>query len=1333
MNGSGDKIIGSGNVGIGATSPGFKLDVVGNAGFGLSTNGIQIGSVEAGTPGSDEHTIRSRGTDTELTLKSVGTGSLYFGNYSALAQMTSAGDLLPHADNDDNLGSVAKRWNTGFIRNLCLGDGSDCSDKWPLGYWTQPTSSNYLYATDTLKYVGIGTTTPAQKLDVAGIGKFGDYALIGTNIAAGYYQDSANGAYRALSASGDRGYYFQSYNGASTTMYVGLNGTYAGRVGIGTATPGYQLDVKGTAGFNTAIYGDGKIVAQTNDAYLRINQSSQFASGIWVGSSNLMLYGGHLYVGSQGGMGNVDIYGNGDAVNRVTINGSTNANSWFNTGGNVGIGTTTPGTSLDVQNGVVRTSNNTPTALRGFQAGNNFSLTMQGYNDCSGDAGIFHNAYELGDSACVGATAYKWVSAHGSFGSRAITMGYGTGINFFADNVATTAGSSFTPTQRMIITNTGNVGIGTTTPAYNLDVEGTAATGNTTTTLDGIEYSVIARDLHGSDEHTIRARGNDLTLKSIGTGSVYFGNYAAMVVANASGDLLPHLDNDDNLGSVAYRWNTGYIRNLCLGDGSDCASSWPTSYWSKVGNLLYTTDLASYVGIGTASPGTKLDILGNGTNDPYIRVRSNGATIGAHLQLIGGSTDISDIQFGDEIDGVTGKIIYYTRDNENSMRFETNSTEKMRITSTGDVGIGMTTPGAKLDINGQIKIQGGSPEAGRVLTSDDEGLATWEFMSESDPQTGTVTAGRGCYGIAGNIVECNDSFSWDITNNRLGVANTAPAYPLDVTGNARFTGGTIYNYSTSYSWVADGTNWNKFNTPYGSISLGPANASYAHIYTDRPSFYFDKGVHIGADNVFMNTSAGNSYINGGNVGIGTTAPGYKLHVNGNFFTTDGYTSGWWRNSARTGIYNQDYGTHFYTDSASYWRMSSNNGLMLNSTTAFDSAAAGYLYHDGGGFGLLSSDGNWRMRTMPGYQELYGTTYADSIQANIYYDRANTGYYVDPASSSRMNTLNYVDQAYIVDVRPQYMYDWNDAAYYMDMNNTSRLNYLGRNYGWNWTEYDWNDSSYYMDLNNTSILNQLRFRFAYDQDNTAYYVDPSGTSHFYELYLQSTAPTIQYYDSNWGAETDLQWWTHINDSRFYFLQGVTGTNAWAETRAYFGAATDAATTGLWIDGSYHCNGADIAEITPSVEPLQPSEVVSLDELQEGKLRRSARAYETNVAGVVSTNPGLLLNNGADPNSTPPDPSLEGEEAIKAQQAYDESVSEVTIDGIALTLAGRAPVQVTTENGPIKVGDLLVTSSKPGYAMRGDREKIKDIPGVVLGKAMGSLEDGEGTITVLISLQ
>jgi hypothetical protein len=68
---------------------------------------------------------------------------------------------------------------------------------------------------------------------------------------------------------------------------------------------------------------------------------------------------------------------------------------------------------------------------------------------------------------------------------------------------------------------------------------------------------------------------------------------------------------------------------------------------------------------------------------------------------------------------------------------------------------------------------------------------------------------------------------------------------------------------------------------------------------------------------------------------------------------------------------------------------------------------------------------------------------------------------------------------------------------------------------------------------------------------------------------------------------------------------------------------------------------------------------------------------------------------------------------------------------MAMIGIVPTKVTAENGPIHRGDLLVTSSKSGYAMKGtDRSRML---GAVIGKAMGSLDSGTGTIEVLVTLQ
>jgi hypothetical protein len=94
----------------------------------------------------------------------------------------------------------------------------------------------------------------------------------------------------------------------------------------------------------------------------------------------------------------------------------------------------------------------------------------------------------------------------------------------------------------------------------------------------------------------------------------------------------------------------------------------------------------------------------------------------------------------------------------------------------------------------------------------------------------------------------------------------------------------------------------------------------------------------------------------------------------------------------------------------------------------------------------------------------------------------------------------------------------------------------------------------------------------------------------------------------------------------------------------------------------------------------------------------------VAGVYSTRPGVLGR----------------------RQLGQKSDQE-----IPMAMVGIVPTKVSAENGPIKRGDLLVTSSTAGNAMKGtDSSRML---GAVVGKAMGMLDTGTGVIDVLVSLQ
>ncbi|MGH1467251.1 MAG: hypothetical protein ACRBBP_00005, partial [Bdellovibrionales bacterium] len=125
--------------------------------------------------------------------------------------------------------------------------------------------------------------------------------------------------------------------------------------------------------------------------------------------------------------------------------------------------------------------------------------------------------------------------------------------------------------------------------------------------------------------------------------------------------------------------------------------------------------------------------------------------------------------------------------------------EGLYISPTGDIGVGTLTPEVKFEINGQIKITGGTPDAGKVLTSDANGIATWEDINTTvittadaitalaaDPPGGSV--GDIYYNTGDNILYTYDGASWNAANDG-GDAQTAAQVPAAGVQNGTLNAG----------------------------------------------------------------------------------------------------------------------------------------------------------------------------------------------------------------------------------------------------------------------------------------------------------------------------------------------------------------------------------------------------------------------------------------------------------------------------------------------------------------------------------------------------------------
>lgn len=149
--------------------------------------------------------------------------------------------------------------------------------------------------------------------------------------------------------------------------------------------------------------------------------------------------------------------------------------------------------------------------------------------------------------------------------------------------------------------------------------------------------------------------------------------------------------------------------------------------------------------------------------------------------------------------------------------------------------------------------------------------------------------------------------------------------------------------------------------------------------------------------------------------------------------------------------------------------------------------------------------------------------------------------------------------------------------------------------------------------------------------------------------------------------------------------------------------------VFADGGFQPNGADFAEsvaVSGNRNNYAAGDLLVIDPNSNRHLALARQPYSTLVAGIYSTKPGML-------GST---------------HTVDEQAPK---DEVPLAVVGIVPCKATAENGAIQVGDLLVTSSTPGRAMKGtDRTKML---GAVVGKALDPLKNGTGVIQVLVTLQ
>lgn len=198
-------------------------------------------------------------------------------------------------------------------------------------------------------------------------------------------------------------------------------------------------------------------------------------------------------------------------------------------------------------------------------------------------------------------------------------------------------------------------------------------------------------------------------------------------------------------------------------------------------------------------------------------------------------------------------------------------------------------------------------------------------------------------------------------------------------------------------------------------------------------------------------------------------------------------------------------------------------------------------------------------------------------------------------------------------------------------------------------------------------------------------------------ITSTGSNYQYFAGNVGIGTTTPGAMLEVDGSVKLTSGSGASITFAD-----GTTQSTAYTGVTCGGDY----AESVDAIGGQMDYVPGDLLVIDPKAPGRFLKSTKPYSTLVAGIYSTKPGTIGRR-------------------------ETTYAKTDTTAVPMAMMGIVPTKVSTENGPVETGDLLVTSSTMGYAMKGtDRGRLT---GAVVGKALGSLDSGKGVIEVLVTLQ
>ena len=842
------RITSAGNVGIGTTVPGaFKLNVSGaNNGIYVSNGSGNFNSLLAENVRGDYKGVLINHLTGSGTGACGGDGCYGFkfddkrfnnlsGVYGASFQIVRSGtttisNLFQVDSHGTNALSVTDSGKVG-IGTTAPGAILDVHGVGTTTGITLQTSDSAGTAKVTFLdsgSVGIGTTNPAQKLDINGAG-----ASLGWRTTSGntdYFHFTRNGVGSAvyinqatttqpilrLSAGSEA---------ANTSVVFTVEGS--GSVGIGTTSPSKLLEVNGQPKFNNFAYG---VTPLSTD--LPALTTVEYVNGIITSSTSTV---GIKWTKGGDTVGSLKNFGTLDNFDLPFITSSTERMRIQSVTGNVGIGTTNPVVKLDVRNGVV-----------------NIGTISDGWNSAGLLNVIKGSIYNSESTGAIAVSTGITAQPELIFGvDSTSTVSYIQSLSRL---------TSYSTVPLILQPNGGNVGIGTTTPAQKLEVNGrirfqdyfeayyggstlsgrfgssywlTTPGGQTDTSLTAVNNIYFAPGNTTTPSIIFKAGGN----VGIGTstpikllevnGMAKFYNYAY--------GLTPASTDIGALATVEYV--NGFIGTSTVNNkwskGGDTVGSIKTFGTIDSFDLPFITNnnermrilAGGNVGIGTTTPDIKFQVIGGAvglSNNSPLTWRNTSGTVNDGEIFLNTSNQL-------EFWSGTGDTIIFKSNN--------GSTEWMRM-GGGSLGIGTTAPSSRLDVHGV-----GTTTGITLQTSDSAGAAKVTFLDSGNVGIGITNPTATLH-----VVDLATS----------GVTSLSLNGRVTVSGDGVVKWGSAADYG--------GLTWNT-----GLAIMGAQTGKALAINSN------------GAEKIRIDTT--------GNVGIGTTTPAARFHVYGNGSYSAIFTNG----------------------------------------------------------------------------------------------------------------------------------------------------------------------------------------------------------------------------------------------------------------------------------------------------------------------------------------------------------------------------------------------------------------------------------------------------------